>query len=692
MSKQVRVKNSIRKKLLLTMIGLIFLLLAILTFIQISTQKRFLEKELDRRIALMKEMLEERGRTISHNLARQTENDVASFNLSNVTEMIHKTVKEDNGLSYVILMDYSRKAYIHTSKPELEQEILSDREDLYAADQKNATFNNYEMDGTAFKEFITQINISTEPWGVLRLGFSLAELNNEISNSKIGILKQTKNIIIRSVITLAVFVAVGVALVFLISIRLSSPIIALTKSARLLAKGDFTVANNINIKSNDEIGILATSFIEMAKDLENHNRILEQKVEERTQQLRDANNELHELDKAKSGFLNTVSHELRTPLTSIVGFAKIIKSRFDKFVLPQIQPEDSKAIKKVMQMKDDINVIISEGDRLTNLINNVLDLAKIEAGKIEWKKDSFSIYDVIEQAVASTSALFEQKDIKLIVDIDADLPVCIGDKDRLVQVVINLISNAVKFTEKGSIRLSARVENREMIVSVVDTGIGMKQADLEKVFDKFKQVGDTLTNKPVGTGLGLSICEQIIKQHGGKIWATSEVGKGSSFSFTLPVSTELYNTKRREKESEATTCNLKSSTTNKYSSSTNNNKNILVVDDEKHIRTLIKKVFESEGFGIVEAKNGFEAIAMAKKFRPDIIILDILMPDINGLDVVAVLKNDKNTNTIPIIINSIEDMKPEHSEIDIAGYFTKPVDMDELIRTTKDIFLRRYNH
>ena len=178
---------------------------------------------------------------------------------------------------------------------------------------------------------------------------------------------------------------------------------------------------------------------------------------------------------------------------------------------------------------------MSEGERLTKLIDDVLDLAKIEAGKLEWHMEPVNVEDIIERATAATSSLFEQKGLRLVKDVAPGLPSVTGDRDRLIQVVINLISNAVKFTDSGSITCRAEQRDGALVVSVIDTGMGIAPADQPKVFERFKQVGDTLTDKPKGTGLGLPICREIVEHHGGRIWVESEIGKGSTFAFSLPT-------------------------------------------------------------------------------------------------------------------------------------------------------------
>jgi signal transduction histidine kinase len=243
-----------------------------------------------------------------------------------------------------------------------------------------------------------------------------------------------------------------------------------------------------------------------------------------------------EVDQMKTDFISTVSHELRTPLTSVLGFAKIIQKKLNEVVFPAIISDDKKIQRTVRQVGENIDIIVSEGLRLTALINDVLDIAKMEAGKVEWKMEPLNITEVIERAIAATTALFQAKNLQLIEAIEPELPEVIGDRDRLIQVMINLISNAIKFTDEGSITCQAAYTNGSVVVRIIDTGSGIAVCDQPKVFEKFKQVGDTLTDKPTGTGLGLPICKQIVEHHNGAIWVESELGKGSTFSFTLPAS------------------------------------------------------------------------------------------------------------------------------------------------------------
>lgn len=383
-------------------------------------------------------------------------------------------------------------------------------------------------------------------------------------------------------------------------------------------------------------------------------------------------------NRAKSDFLSVVSHELRTPLTSVLGFAKIIKKKLETVVFPEVKTEDKKVQKTVKQVEDNLDIIVSEGERLTNLINDVLDLAKLESGKIEWKLEPVSLTEIIEQATAATSALFLTKPLQLIQDIEPELPQIVADKDRLIQVIINLISNAIKFTSEGSIICRVKKTNKEVIISIIDTGIGIATDDQNQVFEKFKQVGDTLTDKPKGTGLGLSICKQIVEYHGGRIWVESELGKGSNFSFTLPT-TSVTEGELLKTDINTLIKQLKDHVVTSTPTSAEHQKTILVVDDEAPIRELLRQQLEAEGYSVKEAQNGVDAIRQVKQEIPDLIILDVMMPAMNGFDVAAVLKNDPKTFKVPIIILSIVEDKDRGYGLGIDSYLTKPINTEELL-------------
>ncbi|HWI16230.1 MAG TPA: ATP-binding protein [Vicinamibacterales bacterium] len=397
-----------------------------------------------------------------------------------------------------------------------------------------------------------------------------------------------------------------------------------------------------------------------------------------------------EADAAKSAFLSTVSHELRTPLTSVLGFAKIIKKRLDDRIFPIIATDDRKIQQTVQQIQDNLQVVVSEGERLTKLIDDVLDLAKIEAGKLEWNMGPVTIQEIVDHATAATASLFEPKRLRLVKDIDPTLPVVTGDRDRLIQVAINLISNAVKFTDAGTITCRATRQGQSVVVSVVDTGVGIAPADQPKVFERFKQVGDTLTDKPKGTGLGLPICREIVEHHGGQVWVESEIGKGSTFSFSLPVGADAQPSLPLDLATVVR--QLRDQVVVTTPRTAERQPRILVVDDDANIRELLTQEFSDAGYEVVTAANGRDAVAEVRRRRPDLIVLDVMMPEMNGFDVAAVLRNDPQTLDIPIIILSIVQDRERGFRLGVDRYLTKPINTDLLFREVGALLDQRKTH
>ena len=268
-------------------------------------------------------------------------------------------------------------------------------------------------------------------------------------------------------------------------------------------------------------------IIDEASQVLAYSRQLEQKsreLEAATYELRGANQRLQELDRLKDDFISTVTHELRTPLTSIRAFSEILNDN------PELDSE---------QRTKYLSVIVKESERLTRLINQVLDLAKIESGNAEWHTGEMDMRQVIEDAITSLSQLFKDHAVELTLELPDSLPPILADRDRLLQVLLNLLSNAVKFCARpdGRVKVSARRAGDGLRVDVTDNGIGIGPADQTVIFDKFRQGGDTLSQKPTGSGLGLAICKQIIEHFGGHLSVQSKLGAGATFSFTLPLRT-----------------------------------------------------------------------------------------------------------------------------------------------------------
>ncbi len=386
------------------------------------------------------------------------------------------------------------------------------------------------------------IPLSTMPWGVIATALP-KEFEGETRRAGLY------NLLVAS---LALLVA-GTVLLFA-SGRISHSLQILTRGAREIAAGNLN--HEITVQTHDEIETLGETFNMMtaslresialrekaAEELADLNRMLEDRVEERTHELRsvnralnDANRELTELDRLKTNFLHTVSHELRTPLTSITAFSEILLDETDELNVPT-------------EVTRFLGIIHTESERLGRLIKNLLDLARIESGRIQWAVDRFRAGEVIQSALDGLLPVFAEKDIVVATDIRCAGAMIEADRDRVQQVIANLLENAVKFSSKGANlwldcaeqtrshgSLNGDEERRWVRVSVRDEGPGIPKDSIERIFERFHQVDNSETRAAGGTGLGLAISKEIIEHHQGHIWAESRVGEGTTFHFTLPI-------------------------------------------------------------------------------------------------------------------------------------------------------------
>ncbi|WP_051261789.1 ATP-binding protein [Desulfovibrio inopinatus] len=349
-------------------------------------------------------------------------------------------------------------------------------------------------------------------------------------------------------------VLVGLALALLLR-SLLRPIADLTNLCQSVSRGNLDT--KVDEDAPGEMGYLCRQFNKMVfrlralrqkdeikrRELEELNtnlgklvRVRTQALERKARKLEDANQRLRALDEMKSSFVSSVSHELRTPLTSILGFAKIILKDFRREYLNS--PGSKPPSKRASRIASNLDIIIVEGERLTRLVNDFLDLAKIESGRMQWHDTVVDMSEVFERSTASIMSLAEQRHLAVRVTMPNDIPPLYIDRDKAMQIFVNLLHNAVKFTPRGSICIHGSCSDDWVQFVVTDTGVGMTKSNLSMIFDKFQQAvqqGNTLIEKPKGTGLGLAICKNIIDHYGGLIWAESEPDKGTSIYVELPA-------------------------------------------------------------------------------------------------------------------------------------------------------------
>lgn len=393
-----------------------------------------------------------------------------------------------------------------------------------------------------------------------------------------------------------------------------------------------------------------------------------------------------ELDQLKTDFISTVSHELRTPMTSVLGFAKIIRKKLDTVIAPRVEG-DRELDRPLGQVRENVAIIVDEAGRLTDLINDVLDIAKMESGKVQWRDELVAMEDVLRQSVDSTRGMWKAKGFDVVTAVDEGVMPVRGDRGRLVQVLVNLISNAVKFSDEGPVTCRVGMDGGYVLVSVEDKGVGIPAGSMDDVFDKFKQVGDTLTEKPTGTGLGLPISRQIVEYHGGSIWAESEPGKGSVFSFTLPAARLLENDAAMEDElcarimPEPDAAMMVSTCSDSVEEPL-----ILVVDDDPSLGRYLRELYSDEGFRVAVAPDGERAVEMARNLMPNLITMDIMMPHMDGRRAIRCLRSNPFTRRIPILVlSALTDAFSLGGDIAL----TKPVDDEHLLEVTRSLLLEK---
>ncbi len=442
---------------------------------------------------------------------------------------------------------------------------------------------------------------------------------------------------------------------------LNRPLSILTKAAHKIEEGDLTARAGLE-ERQDEFGFLGRAFDGMAsrieeatENLRQTNAGLEQKVAERTKDLEAKTVEAERANRAKSEFLANMSHELRTPLNGILGYAQILS----QMTLP------ARAI-------SGLRVIRQSGEHLLTLINDVLDLAKIEAQKIEIVPAEVQLRDFLRAPVDMFQIRADEKNIAFEVEISPDLPeVVMADEKRLRQVVINLLGNAVKFTDKGRVRFSVIPHGGKIRFAFTDTGIGIAPEKINRLFKSFSQVSDAARNSE-GTGLGLALSQRLVQLMGGTIQVESEFGKGSIFSFELELpasSSSVFAPKVSDKISNITGYE-------------GDRRKIMVVDDIPANRAVLVDMLVPLGFVVTEAKDGQEALNLLSKQKPHLILADIAMPVIDGVQLIQYARQMEAFKELPIVPISAsvgEDEVRRCRALGCDDFLTKPVDYGRLL-------------
>ena len=366
-------------------------------------------------------------------------------------------------------------------------------------------------------------------------------------------------------------------------------------------------------------------------------------------------------NRAKSDFLAKMSHELRTPLNAIIGYSEILQEEAEDVGHDDFVP--------------DLKKINAAGKHLLGLINDILDLSKIEAGKMELYLEQFAIADMVRDVSHTVKPLIDKNENTLTVTVAPEVKTIRADLTKVRQNLFNLLSNASKFTNKGEITLEVTScldeKGKECVdFAVRDTGIGMTPEQLGRLFQEFVQADNSTTRKYGGTGLGLVIVKRFAQMMGGDVFVTTEYGHGSTFTFRVPVQvrdTRDYSQGTSDEEAEA--ARIKSP--------------VLVIDDDPTVLDLTTRLLSQEGYTVVTATNGFDGLRMARQAMPQVILLDIMMPHFDGWSVLTALKEDADLARIPVIIQTFTDNKAMALALGASDYLPKPVDKNQLVHMLK---------
>lgn len=435
----------------------------------------------------------------------------------------------------------------------------------------------------------------------------------------------------------------------------------MASAADRLSKGDSTV----KVVARSEQDVLSHSFNRMAQNLTRQRQDLEKEVASRTAELANRTTELADLNlkletatRHKSEFLANMSHELRTPLNAVIGFSEVLKEKM-------FGPLNGK-------QEEYVEDIHSSGRHLLSLISDILDLSKIEAGRKDLELSTFDLRTALENALVLVRERANRRGIQLILQVEERISNFTADERQVKQVLLNLLSNAVKFTsEGGKITVGAGLSDGMVEISVSDSGSGIPPEDHEEIFEEFRQSRGGEAHKTEGTGLGLTLTRKFVELHGGTIWLESEVGRGSTFTFTLPI---------RPPMTESPVAPPAAPTQHQL---------VLVIEDHQSTAKLLSIQLRQEGFSIEVAHDGEEGFDKARALQPAAITLDILMPKIDGWTLLSRLKADPATAPIPVVIVSIKDEQGKGFALGAAGYLVKPVEAQELVRTVRRVIPAR---
>ncbi|MEM1196869.1 MAG: response regulator [Pseudomonadota bacterium] len=442
---------------------------------------------------------------------------------------------------------------------------------------------------------------------------------------------------------------------------------AMQKIAR---SSDF--ATRLPTEVDTDFAIISSSFNAMLAEIDRGNSQLQRTANE----LREARDEAQEANAAKSQFLANMSHELRTPLNAILGYAEVLKE--------ELEAQGSE------QSLEDVQWIHSSAQQLLGLINGILDLSKIEAGKMELDRHDFQIPALITEVGKMIEPLAAQKGNSLSVHVSPDLGKAFTDSFKLRQVLLNLGSNACKFTEQGQIMIAARASGDHVTISVSDTGIGMAADTIERLFQPFSQADTSTTRRFGGTGLGLAITRRFVDLLGGEIEVSSEAGMGSTFTFSVPLRAGEADRGLATEGGEGGVVSDRQAVAADVAGPHERDKPLaLAIDDEPSSTQLMTRIAEQSGYDVLLATDGASGLDLMRKAKPDLVLLDLLMPHCDGWEVLAAAERDPVLSKIPVVVVSVSDEKRKTYDAGASDHLIKPISSQQVKEVLEQYAQRR---
>ena len=409
-------------------------------------------------------------------------------------------------------------------------------------------------------------------------------------------------------------------------------------------------------RSRDE---LMAEVQETNRALEEHTAKLEETVDQRTSELQRAMEAAEEASHSKSRFLANMSHELRTPMNAIIGYSEMLIE----------DAEDEGAD----ETAEDLRKIHQAGTHLLALINDVLDLSKIEAGRMDLYLETFDVPPMIEEVISTIQAVVDKNSNELVVELAPEVGRMRADLTKVRQGLFNLLSNAAKFTENGRVELRVQTHGDDLLFAVSDTGIGIPPEKLSHIFEEFSQADESTTRNFGGTGLGLAITRRFCQMMGGDVTVDSVMGKGATFTLRIPVKVTLAGTEEEEGASSVETVEADEHAESQA------RRSVLVIDDDPNALDLLARTLQAAGFRVVSATDGEMALELARNLQPSAITLDVLMPGMDGWTVLEALKGDPLTRDIPVIMVTMTDERDLGVSLGATEFLTKPIDRGHLV-------------